>query len=130
MKVVGHCSISGEPCFEVHSTWPDNHPFAGEPRRIGSPHKDALRLTLVLVDGSLMNVTIKAQELADFYSNLTGLWHSIKERMRRERKAHVALRQGDFDEDQHRFMDEDNLRFNDNVPLGILCWQRWTDING
>ena len=130
MKTAGLCAVSDEECFEIREYWPEKHPFAGEPRRFGAPHKDALRVALVMADGSLMHITIKACELVNLETNLPATWCRIKERMRHERKAHAALNQRDFTLEQHRFMDEENLRFNDNVPLGILFAERWRDVRG
>lgn len=127
MKIPGHCSISGEPCFDVVSTFPEDHPFAGQPKRLGQPHPDALRVTLIMASGTNMQITVKECELTELHTHLPEMWRNIKARLRAERKAHKALKQPDFSDDQHQFMDEENIRFNDNIPLGVLCWERWTD---
>jgi len=129
MKAAGLCSVSGEECFDVLEYWPANHPvYAGQPRRLGAPHDDALRVTVVLVNGSRMNLTIKAQYLADFHVALPEVWRVVKEATRTLRKAHKHLGQIDFSPQQHAAADRFNLAFNDNVPLGVLCWEKWKDI--
>lgn len=128
MKAAGLCSVSGEECFDILEYWPDSHPvYAGMPRRLGRPHDDALRVELIMADGSHMSLTIKAQYLPDLHLSLPQVWALIKRTTRALRKAHKALGQADFSEKQHRQADLGNLRFNDNVPLGVLCWERWKD---
>lgn len=128
MKAAGLCSVSGEPCFEVLEYWPPDHPvFAGEPRRLGKPHDDAIRVTVVLMNGSHMTLTIKEQYLGDFHVALPEVWRLIKGTTRTLRKAHKHLGQPDFSPAQHSQADRYNLAFNENVPLGVLCWERWKD---
>ncbi|MGE0373000.1 MAG: hypothetical protein AB7Q01_14115 [Gammaproteobacteria bacterium] len=129
MKAAGLCSVSGEPCFDVLDYWPSDHPvYAGLPRRLGAPHEDALRLTLILVNGSHMNLTIKEQYLAEFHVALPEVWRLVKNTTRTLRKAHKHLGQVDFTSQQCEVADQHNLAFNDNVPLGVLCWEKWKDI--
>lgn len=128
MKAAGLCSVSGEECFDVLEYWPSNHPvFAGQPRRLGAPHADAIRVTLILMNGSHMTLTIKEQYLADFHVALPEVWRLVKETTRALRKAHKHMGQTDFSQAQHKLADQHNLAFNDNVPLGVLCWERWKD---
>ena len=131
MKVAGCCSVSGEECFDVLEYWPADHPvYPGQPRKMGKAHDDALRLTLVLMNGSQMNLTIKEQYLADFHLALPQVWALIKQTTRHIRKGHKALGQQAFDAMQHAQADVNNLQFNDNVPLGVLCWERWKNHGG
>jgi hypothetical protein len=130
MKQQGHCSVSGEPCFDIIETWDQSHPLAGQPRRIGAPHADAVRVTLVLADGTQADITVKHRYVPELYMSLPQVWREIKERTRFDRKQHRAYRQPDFNENQHAQMDAWNLAFNDNVPLGVLAWRKWSDING
>jgi len=129
MKVAGHCAVSGERCFEITEWFPARHPLAGQPRRFGKPLDDALAVTLVLVDGSRADITVKRQYLPDLYLHLPQIWRDIKARTRYDRKHHRDYGQQDFTQDQHAQMDAWNLSFNDNVPLGVLAWRRWKDIS-
>jgi len=125
MKRIGHCAISGEPCFQVIETWPHGHALEGHPRRLGAPLDDAAVVTLVLVDGTRCDVTVKQRYVPEFYAHLPQVWRDIKARTRFDRKQHKAYGQPDFNEAQHAQMDVWNLAFNDNVPLGVLAWRLW-----
>jgi len=123
MKRVGHCAISGEACYEVVETWPTGHALEGHPRKLGPPLADAAVVTLVLVDGTMADVTVKQRYVPEFYAHLPQVWRDIKARTRFDRKHHRALGQPDFNDAQHAQMDAWNLTFNDNVPLGVLAWR-------
>jgi len=131
MKVTGSCVVSGEPCFVVTETYPLSHVLAGQPRKFGPPLDDACRVTLVLVDGTLADITVKQRYVPELYVHLAQVWRDIKARTRFDRKHHKAYGQPDFNDEQHAKMDAWNLAFNDNVPLGVLAWRKWKDvING
>jgi hypothetical protein len=130
MKTQGHCSISGEPCFDIIETFAAGHPLAGQPRRIGAPHEDAVRVTLVLMDGTMADITVKQRYVPELYAHLPQIWRDVKARTRFDRKNHGAYGQRDFNAAQHATMDAWNLANNDNVPLGVLAWRKWSDING
>ena len=125
MKIPGHCSVTGEPCFDVIEYWPAGHTFDGQPKRLGAPHDDALRVTFVTMKGTLMVLTICEAALPDIVVNLPAVWASVKARYRAERKAHKELGQVDFNDKQHAACDQVNLDVNDNPPLGVLCVERW-----
>lgn len=127
MKIPGHCAVSGNQAFEILEYWPPDHPFAGQPRRLGKPYVSALRVWLVLTDGSQMPITVLDEYLDQVSTRLPAIWHDIKARVSAERKAHRALGQKDFSPAQHSFMDLHNLKHNDTAPLGVLCWERWSD---
>ncbi|MGE0289519.1 MAG: hypothetical protein AB7I42_26020 [Bradyrhizobium sp.] len=130
MKIQGHCSVSGDPCFEILETFNEPHPLAGQPRRIGKPLPDAVRVTLVLVDGTTADFTCKQRYVPEFYAHLPLIWREVQDRVRFDRKNHKAYKQPDFSEEQHAQMDAWNLAHIDNVPLGVLAWRKWSDING
>ena len=130
MKIPGHCAVTGEPCFDIHETWPHDHPMAGEPKRLGAPHESARRVTLVAVSGAQMIMTMTVEGLAQLEANpglLPALWRAQKERMRLERTAHRKLGQAPFTPEQNAFADAVNIQSNDDVPLGVLCHERWLD---
>lgn len=130
MKVPGHCSVTGEQCFHVIETWPYDHPFAGEPRRLGEPNPNALRVTFVLASGSQMTLTLTTEGLACLLADpslMPKLWAGVKDRARAERKAHTSLGQTPFTDEQHADADIANMKFNDDVPIGVLCYERWLD---
>lgn len=127
MKVPGMCAVCGKAAFEVLKTWPDGHPFAGEPRELGRPIKQAKRVTLTLMDGSNTAVTVHEACLPSVVESLPKIWHDINLRYTAERKAHLALNQKDFNEAQHRKADEVQLHFIHNRPLGVLAIEDWSN---
>lgn len=130
MKIPGHCTVTGEPCFDIRETWPSGHPMEGQPRSIGNPHDNALRVTLVTVSGATMVMTMTMDGVARLGSSpslLPALWAEQKDRMRLERTSHRALNQSPFTPEQNAHADASNIAFNDDVPLGILCYERWID---
>jgi len=127
VKIPGHCSVTGEPVFDIISTWPAGHPFEGEPSKIGAAHVDAMRVTLVATNGTLMTLTVKESALPALTDELPRVWREVKARFRAERKAHRAFGQTDFNPEQHAHADAVNLEVNNNPPIGVLCVERWTD---
>ena len=125
MKIVGHCSACGDECFDVLETWPQGHVLAGEPRRLGAPHDDARRVTLILMDGRTTTMTFHDRCIQDAHTQFTDLWRRVNERYRRERKAHRALGHRDFTPAQHAHADAVQLDFISNPPLGVLAVEKW-----
>ena len=130
MKTPGNCSVSGEPCFDVLETWADGHPLAGTPKRLGKAHDTAMCVTLVLTDGTTAYITVHRDYLADLHLHLPAVWRACKERTLFDRKHHLAFGSPDFSPEQAAQMDEYNLKMNDNVPLGVLCVERWLNHGG
>ena len=129
MKRVACCSCCDEELFDVWEYWPENHAvFPGHPRKTRTPRDNALRLTVILVNGSMMNLTVCEHCLPELHLSIPALWQGIKAQTRRVRQGHKALGQESFSEEKNVEADGYNLKFNDNVPLGVLCWQRWKDI--
>lgn len=126
-KVPGCCTLCGEPCFDIQTVWPHDDPRAGQPRRIGQAHEDALRADLVLIDGTRTTVTVHARCFDGLDALLPAVWRAMLERMRWERKAHRLLKQAPFSPAQHAHADAVNLELVFNVPLGVLAVERWVD---
>ena len=130
MKIPGHCAVTGEPCVHVIETWPELHPFAGQPRRLGAVLDHAVRVTLAMVDGSTMALMVSDEGLRLLQEDTRSLllaWNNVKDRMRAERKAHRDLGHHSFSPEQNAHADATQMAYNDNVPLGMLCFERWVD---
>ena len=56
-KIAGCCSLCDEPCFEVMQRWDAGDKRAGEPKRLGAPNEDAVRVTFLLIRGSRADFT-------------------------------------------------------------------------
>lgn len=56
-KIAGCCSICDAPCFEILAVQSaaDKHP--GEPKRLGPPNDDAMRITFLLFNGRNTDMT-------------------------------------------------------------------------
>lgn len=56
-KIAGCCSLCDEPCFEVMARWDEGEKRAGEPKQLGAPNQDAVRVTFRLLDGTIGDFT-------------------------------------------------------------------------
>lgn len=57
-KIAGCCSICDAPCFEVLGRWDSGEKRAGEPKALGRPNDDAVRLTFLLMNGRVTDMTV------------------------------------------------------------------------
>ena len=57
-KIGGLCSICEAPCFEVMSVWDEGEKRAGEPKRLGPSMNDSVRITFLLFDGRITDMTL------------------------------------------------------------------------
>lgn len=127
MKRPHLCTVCDQQCFEVMALWPDDSPLAGEPRRVGRPTPDAVRVDLVLTDGTRTTFTVHDRCVETLEETLPAAWRKMLERMRWERKHHKALGQKPFTPEQLAHADAVNLALVHNVPLGVLAVERWVD---
>lgn len=56
MKKLGCCTSCGKEVYEILRRYPSDHPYAKEPTQVGKPI-DAVKKTLLLTDGSTMELT-------------------------------------------------------------------------
>jgi len=56
-KISGACTVCDEMCFEVMARWGEDERYPGEPKRLGPPNADAVRVTFLLYDGSRADFT-------------------------------------------------------------------------
>lgn len=124
------CPITGLELVEVLSYHPDGHPLAGEPAKLGKPLDCARRATLALADGSMMQISVHESAVDEILPNLCAIWRRLKASTRHQRRSHRAFGQRPFTPEQNQFADASNCAANDNVPLGVLCVERWSDSNG
>jgi hypothetical protein len=57
-KQVGCCTLCGKEVFGVRARWPNDHPLAGEVRKIGKPLSSARCVRLLLMSGAQCTVTL------------------------------------------------------------------------
>jgi hypothetical protein len=58
VKIAGCCSKCDEPCFEVLARWEQHERRPGEPKRLGPPNPDAVRITFLLFNGRRTDMTL------------------------------------------------------------------------
>lgn len=56
-KITGHCSRCNKRVFDVLSVFEPHELYPGEPKQIGAPEDDAVRVTFLLHDGARMQLT-------------------------------------------------------------------------
>ena len=129
-KTAGTCSVSGECVWEHTATFPDWHHNAGAPRSLAEPMSNALRVTLILVSGAQAVITVHEDHIGEVENNLPAIWRSIKAATRHGRTNHRGNGQKTFTPEQNAFMDQQNMAQFDDVPLGVLCYEKWSDHSG
>ncbi len=84
-KIMGCCSQCDAPCFEIMQVHEAHERLPGEPKRIGPPNEDAMRLTFLLFDGTKMDLTFCAA-CAESLSppHFTELWRKVLRSWARE----------------------------------------------
>ena len=78
MKQVGCCTKCGTEVFEIVECFPDGHPLAGEPRRVGRMLLHGLQIEFQLSDGSLMPLAF-CRGCADGLTpeDYPGIWDTV-----------------------------------------------------
>lgn len=125
----GCCVLSGEKVFDVLSTF-TRGPRSGDPDRLGPPHTNAWRLTVLLIDGSTTNVTVHEDVLPDVELRLSEMWHNVMEAHAFERENWKDNGAKAFTPEQVRKAYKDSYKLVHNVPIGIMKKERWSDLNG
>lgn len=124
------CPVTGIELREVISTFPSNHPLAGEPRKVGAALPHTRVVVLLMTDGSTMSLSVHQSCVGEIPILLPQIWRKLKTSTRRIRKAHRSLRQKPFSPAQNAIADLENCRMNDNLPLGVLCVLPWSKSDG
>lgn len=57
-KIGGCCSLCDTPCFEIMARWDEGEKRAGEPKRLGYPNDGAVRVTFMLMNGNVTDMTL------------------------------------------------------------------------
>lgn len=77
-KITGHCSLCDKRVFDVLSVFEAHEIYPGEPKQIGAPTNEAVRMTFLLWDGCKMQLTFCA-DCADRLTteNYGYLWQRV-----------------------------------------------------
>ncbi|KPK68171.1 hypothetical protein AMJ82_08905 [candidate division TA06 bacterium SM23_40] len=129
-KKIGCCTLCGKEVFEILSRYPQDHPLAGEPRKLGKPLESARRVDLVLIGGSTASVTVCSScEVSD--KTLPRLWKicsdaSGQEITEPDRRAAKGIRQ--LKEEQYHAVVASAIRIAADLPISILSNSSWKEI--
>ena len=56
-KMPGCCSLCDTPAFEILARWDEGEKRAGEPKRLGPPNPGTTRVTFMLMNGHITDMT-------------------------------------------------------------------------
>lgn len=56
-KVTGYCTTCDTPVFEIMARYAEHERHPGEPKQIGRPNEDTLRIRFGLYDGTITDLT-------------------------------------------------------------------------
>ena len=124
-KILGCCSQCDELVFEVHERFGADHLLAGRARRVGRPLETAIRVWLVLTNGSPIAVTfceacVQAPRLVEVWKRTLA---AFAEEMTPEYRQAIGNR--GYTDEQYRIVMRTYLRLAGMVPLGVLCQYPW-----
>lgn len=57
-KIPGCCSLCDTPVFEVMARWDEGEKRAGEPKQLGAPNEDSVRVSFLLMNGRTTDMTL------------------------------------------------------------------------
>lgn len=57
-KLAGCCSLCDAPAFEILQRWDEGERRAGEPKRLGPPLPGSMRITFLLLNGRVTDMTV------------------------------------------------------------------------
>lgn len=126
----GACTLCDREIFDIVERFAVGA-LDGEPRKVGRPHDDACRVTLLLADGSHCDVTFCATCVPEVGpATLPTIWRKTMGAFAHERENYTALspQQQAPTPEQAAKVEADLIRLRANVPLGVLRVETWADI--
>lgn len=130
-KLLGHCSICDAQVAEITHQYPQSHPYAGEPTRLGEFQDNALRATLVLINGSMMGVTICTECEPLLETSILKIWDRVVAGWKLEISDdhRVLLGLKTYTEAQREDVDLWFKTACGEPPMGVLCVRPWKDVD-
>lgn len=132
-KITGCCTLCDKEVFEVITRWPRDenrqiqHPYVGEPRRLGVAHEDAWRLQFLLSGGSTMDLTFCGRCADEVESNMPEIWRRCLGALGYEIEHDLAIGVAPSSA-THRFNRMAfHVKLASEVPLGVLSRWKWKD---
>lgn len=129
-KLIGCCSLCDKEVAEILQRYPQGHLYVGEPVRIGKFFEDARRATLILTNGSQMDITVCQNCAEELPTSLCKLWVKIVSAWKLETTdAHrVAINASAYTEKQRLEVDKWFQTASKEPPVGVLKIENWKDI--
>ena len=130
MKHLGRCTLCDEPCFEILETFTKGD-VAGFAKKLGRPLETAMRVTVILMDGSHSDVTlcsscpVTPETLPLLHQQMLETWAFEGSNGKREQMGGKSL-----DLAQEWQMGAWQLTQFRNIPLGILHEETWQEAMG
>ena len=130
-KLLGHCSICDVQVAEITHQYPQSHPYAGDPMRLGKFYDNALRATLVLTNGSMMDVTICSDCESSLETSTLQIWDRVVAGWKLEisDKHRVLLNLKPYTESQKEDVNLWFVTACGEPPVGVLCVRPWKDVD-
>ncbi len=129
-KKLGCCTICDTLIAPVIVTFPSDHPYAGEPRKIGRPFDDSIRLVIILTDGSTIDVTVCKECAVTAEDNLCLIWRKIVAGWARETSDEHRMLIGAkaYTKKERSDVNKWKAKILKHIPIGILCKTNWKDV--
>ena len=130
-KRFGCCTLCDREVFEALLRWPPGHVNENQIRRPGAPINGARRVTVILVDGSIADLTFCGACKAS-PENLCAIWKKVVRTMAFEMDPEwrAGIKAAPL-EDHERYQTERLLmKMIESPPLGVLHEQPWSEVDG
>jgi len=90
VKKIGCCTSCGKEVYEITKRFPSDHPYAKEPVSVGKPI-DAVTRTLLLTDGSTMDLTYCSECEVNFSKDWRTVLNAWAREMTDEYRENIGL---------------------------------------
>lgn len=127
-RIPASCVLTERPLFEVIEAYDNSHALAGTPRKVGPPLPEARRVTLVCLSGSLMQVSLHEDVVPELPNRLDEIHKKIVDAFMWDRANRRVKNLAPLNETQSAQELQMILQIQRNVPLGVLCVEKWTDL--
>lgn len=128
MKRLGCCTLCDKEVWDVTARFVDSE-LSGRPRSVSQPHESARRVWLLFANGNHGYVTLcddcqaTHETLPEIHAQIRRAWAFEGTNGKREQAGEKPLT-----ERQQWIQGAWQLGEVDNIPIGVLCEERWTDV--
>lgn len=128
VNMPGRCAISGKDTYIINAVFPNSHPFAGRPHKIGNPLPCSIDVYLLLLDGKLTRVNIHEDHINELDDKIGLIWDNVLQAFEDEQitaQASVVVNAKSSGQlAQHR---KNFIAHAANRPLGVYTTERTLD---